>query len=987
MTSYRLKSGGLVDRTTALPFTFDGKAMSGFAGDTLASALLANGQQLVGRSFKYHRPRGILTAGAAEPNALMTIGRGGRTEPNTRATMQELYAGLEANSQNRWPSLEHDVGAINSLLSPFLSAGFYYKTFMWPAKFWEKLYEPVIRKAAGLGKASYEADPDAYEKCWAHCDLLVIGAGAAGLMAALAAGRAGARVILLDEQAQIGGGLLAETSLINGVPASDFVATTKTELETLPNVQSLARTTAFGWYDGNVFGAVERVQKHIAVPAANRPVERLWRIAAKKAILATGAEERPLVFGGNDIPGVMMAGAMRRYLNHYGVAPGKKTAIFTTNDSGYALAADLEAAGVRVTALIDSRRDATTAYQGKARLVRGGLVSNVHGGKAVEGLDLWREGQLERLEVDSLAMSGGFSPIIHLACHRGGKPRWSDEHSAFLAPESLSNLVLAGSASGVFGIVASMASGFEQAKQALTALGFTIQTLDMPNVEGEIIPTPAKPVWSIPGIKTKAFVDFQNDVHTKDLGLAVQEGYGHVELAKRYTTNGMATDQGKLSNVNAIGLLAEARRVSPADVGTTTFRPFYTPVSFGALAGTSHGKHFQPVRKSPLHDWAAKNGATFVETGLWYRSAWFPQAGENGWRESVDREVKNVRTNAGICDVSMLGKIEICGPDAADFLNRVYCNAFLKLPVGKARYGLMLREDGFIYDDGTTSRMDENRYFMTTTTAYAAGVMNHLEFCAQVHWPELDVRLASVTDQWAQMAVAGPKSRAILQKLVDEDISNEAFSYLAAKDVSLLGGRLKGRLFRISFSGELAFELAVPADYGESIADAVMLAGKEHGIQPYGIEALSVLRIEKGHVTHNEINGTVVPADLGFGKMVSATKQDFIGKHMLNREGLTVPDRSQLVGVVPLDAKTSFKTGAHILKKDADPTLENDQGYVTSSCFSPHVGSTIGLALVKGGAARHGEEVLVWNGLRNEFTPAKLVNPVFVDPNNEKLHA
>ncbi|MGV1827890.1 sarcosine oxidase subunit alpha [Agrobacterium vitis] len=986
MTSYRLKSGGLVDRTTALPFTFDGKAMSGFAGDTLASALLANGQQLVGRSFKYHRPRGILTAGAAEPNALMTIGRGGRTEPNTRATMLELYAGLEANSQNRWPSLEHDIGAVNSLLSPFLSAGFYYKTFMWPAKFWEKLYEPVIRKAAGLGKASYEADPDAYEKCWAHCDLLVIGAGAAGLMAALAAGRAGARVILLDEQAQIGGGLLAETSLINGVPASDFVATTKTELETLPNVQILARTTAFGWYDGNVFGAVERVQKHLALPAANRPVERLWRIAAKKAILATGAEERPLVFGGNDIPGAMMAGAMRRYLNHYGVAPGKKTAIFTTNDSGYALAADLEAAGVRVTALIDSRRDATIAYQGKARLVRGGLVSNVHGGKSVQGLDLWREGQLERLEVDSLAMSGGFSPIIHLACQRGGKPRWSDEHSAFLAPESLNNLVLAGSASGLFGIVAAMLSGLEQAQLALDVLGFAIPATALPSVEGEIIPTPAKPVWSIPGIKSKAFVDFQNDVHTKDLGLAVQEGYGHVELAKRYTTNGMATDQGKLSNVNAIGLLAEARRVSPADVGTTTFRPFYTPVSFGALAGTSHGKHFQPVRKSPLHDWAAKNGATFVETGLWYRSAWFPQAGENGWRECVDHEVKNVRTHAGICDVSMLGKIEICGPDAADFLNRVYCNAFLKLPVGKARYGLMLREDGFIYDDGTTSRMDENRYFMTTTTAYAAGVMNHLEFCAQVHWPELDVRLASVTDQWAQMAVAGPKSRAILQKLVDDDISNEAFPYLAAKDVSLLGGRLKGRLFRISFSGELAFELAVPADFGESIADAVMLAGKEHGIQPYGIEALSVLRIEKGHVTHNEINGTVVPADLGFGKMVSATKPDFIGKHMLNREGLTAPDRPQLVGVVPLDAKTSFKTGAHILNKDADPTLENDQGYVTSSCFSPHIGSTIGLALVKGGAARYGEEVLVWNGLRNEFTPAKLVSPVFVDPNNEKLH-
>ncbi|MGY5808782.1 sarcosine oxidase subunit alpha family protein [Rhizobium sp. LEGMi198b] len=986
MTSFRLSKGGLIKREKALSFTFDGKPMTGLVGDTLASALLANGRQLVGRSFKYHRPRGILTAGAAEPNALMTIGRGGRTEPNTRATMQDLYEGLEAKSQNRWPSLEHDIGAVNGLLSPFLSAGFYYKTFMWPGKFWEKVYEPFIRKAAGLGRASYEADPDAYEKCWAHCDLLVIGAGAAGLMAALAAGRAGARVILVDENAALGGYALSETALIGEQPASSFAAGVVAELESLSNVQLLPRTTVFGWYDGQVFGAVERVQKHVAVPLANLPVERLWRIAAKKAILATGAEERPLVFGGNDIPGVMMAGAMRSYLNHYAVAPGRKTAVFTSNDSGYALAADLEAAGMEVAAVIDSRRDANIAYTGKARLVRGGFVSNVHGGKAVEAIDIWREGQSERLAIDSLAMSGGFSPIIHLACHRGGKPRWSDDHSALLAPDDLADLALAGSAAGVFGLHASMASGQKAAAAALSDLGFSHSVSEIPVVERETVPAPAKPLWSIPGITGKAFVDYQNDVHLKDLGLAVQEGYGHVELAKRYTTNGMATDQGKLSNINAIGLLSEARRVSPAEVGTTTFRPFYTPVSFGALAGASHGKHFQPVRKSPLHDWAAKNGATFVETGLWYRSAWFPRAGENGWRESVDREVKNIRLHVGICDVSMLGKIEVCGPDAAEFLNRVYCNGFLTLPVGKARYGLMLREDGFIYDDGTTSRLAEDRYFMTTTTAYAAGVMNHLEFCAQALWPELDVRLASVTDQWAQMAVAGPKSRAVLQQLVDDDMSNEAFPYLAAKEVSLLGGRLKGRLFRISFSGELAYELAVPADFGESVANLVMQAGAAHGICAYGIEALAVLRIEKGHVTHNEINGTVVPADLGFGRMVSMAKPDFIGKHMVAREGLVNPDRPQLVGVVPLDPAISFRTGAHILKKDAAASLESDQGYVSSSCFSPHVGSTIGLALVKGGASRHGEEVQIWNGLRNEFTAGRLVSPVFVDPANEKLH-
>jgi sarcosine oxidase subunit alpha len=985
MSSFRLANGGLIDRSAPLNFTFDGRAMSGFQGDTLASALLANGRQLVGRSFKYHRPRGILTAGSAEPNALMMIGSGGRTEPNSRATMQELYEGLEARSQNRWPSLDHDIGAVNGLLSPFLSAGFYYKTFMWPAKFWEKLYEPVIRKAAGLGRATYEADPDSYEKCWTHCDLLVVGGGAAGLMAALTAGRAGARVILVDENAAIGGFLLSETANIGGVTAATFVAGVLNELAALDNVTLMPRTTAFGWYDGQVFGAVERVQKHVAFPDANRPVERLWRIAARKAILATGSEERPLVFGGNDVPGVMMAGAMRTYLNRHAVAPGRKTAIFTTNDSGYALATDLEKAGTEVI-VVDSRRDAAIDFKDNARLVRGGFVANVSGSKRVEAVEIWCEGQTERIAVDSVAMSGGFSPVIHLACHRGSKPRWSDDHAAFMAPDGLTDLQITGGAACLSGIGAAMESASKAAVQALAELGISTPSCDVPVVEGDGASAPARPLWSIPGIKAKAFVDFQNDVHVKDLGLAVWEGYGHVELAKRYTTNGMATDQGKLSNVNAIGLLAEARRISPADVGTTTFRPFYTPVSFGALAGASTGKHFQPVRKSPLHDWAARLGATFVETGLWYRSSWFPRAGETNWRDSVDREVLNVRKNVGLCDVSTLGKIEICGADAAEFLNRIYCNGFLKLPVGKARYGLMLREDGFIYDDGTTSRLDENRYFMTTTTAYAAGVMNHLEFCAQALWPELDVRLASVTDQWAQMAIAGPKARAVLEQIVDEDISNDAFPYLAAREVSLFGGRLTGRLFRISFSGELAYELAVPADFGESVADAIMRAGETHGICAYGVEALSVLRIEKGHVTHNEINGTVVPADLGMAKMVSMSKPDFIGKHMVQREGLVDHDRLQLVGIVPLKPSASFRTGAHILKKDAAATLENDEGYVSSSCFSPHVGSTIGLALVKGGASRHGEEVQIWNGLRNEFAMGRLVSPVFVDPQNEKLH-
>jgi len=986
MTSYRLSSGGLIDRYTKLNFSFDGKSMQGFAGDTLASALLANGQQLVGRSFKYHRPRGILTAGAAEPNALVTLASGGRTEPNTRATVVELYNGLSAKSQNRWPSLDFDVGSVNSLLSPFLGAGFYYKTFMWPAVFWEKLYEPFIRMAAGLGKATYEADPDHFEKCWGHCDILVVGSGPAGLAAAQTAARAGAEVILADEGAHIGGSLLSETASIGDQSADSFTRNTIAELKSLPNVRILPRTTVFGWYDSQVFGAVERVQKNVNEPAPHKPIERMWRIVAKQAIIASGAEERPIVFGGNDIPGVMMAGAMRTYANRYGVAPGKSVAIFTTNASGYVTARDLETQGVNVSVIIDSRTDANIDWSGKARLIKGGVVTDASGGKMLSGISVSANGKTEQLAVDALGMSGGWSPIIHLSCHRGGKPQWNADKSAFLAPSNLSGLRMAGSAAGEQSLSGCLSSGADAAIAALNDLGMTAEKISFGSVSGEWNDSSVQPLWYVKDLKGKAFIDYQNDVHLKDIKQSVKEGYDHVELAKRYTTNGMATDQGKLSNINAIGILAETRGISPADVGTTTFRPFYTPVSFGALTGPHKGHHFQPVRKSPLHDWAAKNGAKFVETGLWYRSSWFPRDDETFWRDSVDREVLNTRTNAGICDVSTLGKIEIFGTDAAEFLNRIYTNPFLKLPVGKARYGLMLREDGMIYDDGTTSRLSENHFFMTTTTALAAGVMTHLEFCAQTLWPELDVRLASSTDQWAQMAIAGPKSRQILQRIVDEDISHEVFPFVGAKEVSIFGGKLLGRLFRISFSGELAFELAVPAGYGEAVADAMMELGKDDGLQPYGVEALGVMRIEKGHVTHAEINGRVTPGDLGFAKMVSAAKADFIGKAMLAREGLQDPKRPTLVGVKPINANQSFKTGSHILNKDAAATLEASQGYVTSSAYSPIVGSTIGLALVIDGPKRHGEEVVAWNALRNEYTPAVLCDPVFVDPENRKLH-
>ena len=985
MTAYRLTTGGLVDRSAPLDFRFDHRNLTGFSGDTLASALLANDQLLVGRSFKYHRPRGIVTAGASEPNALVTIGKGAGSDPNTKATVTELYSGLDARSQNRFPSLKYDFGAMNGLLSPFLGAGFYYKTFMWPAAFWEKVYEPIIRRAAGLGRAVLERDPDHYEKCWAHCDLLVAGSGPTGLMAALTAGRAGLRVILADEDFRLGGSLLSDTTRIDGVSAPDFAETALSELRSLPNVTIMARTTVFGWYDDNVFGAVERVQKHVAVPQAKMPVERLWRIVARRAMMATGAEERPLVFGGNDRPGVMMAGAMRTYANRFGVAGGKSVAIFTNGSAGYRTASDLAVHGVEIAAIVDSRADAADRAPDGVRVIRSASVIDTKGRQRVSGMVIERSGFEETIACDAIGMSGGWNPVIHLACQRGGKAVWSAQLQTFLAPDVGGGLVAAGSAAGRYSLADCLMDGAHKAAAIATDLGFSVAAAPFPTVEGEIDPS-FTALWYAPGARGKAFVDFQNDVHVKDIGLALREGFGHVEHAKRYTTNGMATDQGKLSGINATGLLAAMQGISPADVGTTTFRPFYTPVAFGALAGSSRDEHAAPVRKSPLHGWAQRNGAVFVDSGLWFRPAYFVRGGEKTWRDSTDREVRNVRENAGICDVSTLGKIEIFGPDAAEFLNRLYCNPFLKLPAGKARYGLMLREDGMVYDDGTTSRLSPGHFVMTTTTALAGGVMSHMEYCAQVLWPDLKVRFCSSSDQWAQMAIAGPKARLVMQALVEDDLSDAAFPFLAAGIVTLKGG-VTARLFRISFSGELAYELAVPASLGEAVADAVMDEGRAHGICAYGLEALNVLRIEKGHVTHAEFDGRVTPDDAGFGRMVSAQKPDFIGKRLSTRYGLTAADRMQMVGLKPVETDQHIRAGAHLLREVAKPSTLNDQGYVSSACFSPTLGHDIALAFLKSGRERYGERVVVWDKLAGAEVVAEVCNPVFVDPGNVKLNS
>ncbi|MEW9614311.1 sarcosine oxidase subunit alpha family protein [Shinella sp. S4-D37] len=985
MTAYRLPSGGLIDRSHSIGFTFDGANLSGHAGDTLASALLANDRLLVGRSFKYHRPRGIVTAGPSEPNALVTIGTGARRDPNTKATVAELYDDLAATSQNRWPSLAFDIGAVNDRLSRFLSAGFYYKTFMWPAALWEKVYEPLIRRAAGLGRTDLPRDPDAYEKSWAHCDLLVVGSGPAGLAAALVAARSGLRVILAEQDFSLGGALLSETTRLDGEAPFVFARYALDELHSHPGVTLLPRTTVFGWYDDNVFGAVERVQKHSATIDAARPVERLWRIVAKHAILATGAEERPLVFGGNDRPGIMMASAVSTYANRFGVAAGRSVAIFTNGSSGYRTAENLAAQGVEITALIDSRTDAADRAPDGVRVVRGGGIVDTKGRRRVRAVLADRGGFEELIACDAVAMSGGWSPVIHLACQRGGRPVWSQALQAFLAPEAGDGLVMAGAAAGHYRLSECFEDGARKASAIVEALGRPVAGFEPPVVGAAVDPS-FTALWHVPGAKSKAFVDFQNDVHGKDLGLALREGFGHVEHAKRYTTSGMATDQGKLGNVNAIGILATMRGVSPAEVGTTTFRPFYTPVSFGALAGPSRDEHAMPVRRSPLHGWAARHGAVFIDAGLWYRSSWFPKAGEKTWRESVDREVRTVREHAGLCDVSTLGKIEVFGPDAAEFLNRLYCNPVLKLPVGKARYGLMLREDGMVYDDGTVSRLAEEHFLVTTTTAMAAGVLSHMEFAAQALWPELRVRFLSVSDQWAQMSIAGPKARTILQAVVEDDLSNAAFPFLAAREVRLKGN-LKARLFRISFSGELAYELAVPAGYGEAVAEALMRAGEPQGLCAYGVEALNVLRIEKGHVTHAELDGRVTPDDAGLGRMMGTGKPDFIGKRLSTRFGLTAADRAQLVGLKALEADKDMRAGAHLLKDGAKPSTINDQGWVSSVCFSPTLGIHIALAFLKSGRERYGEKIVVWDQLRGVETFAEVCDPVFVDPESRKLMA
>ena len=957
--------GGQVDRTRTLRFTFDGLPYTGHPGDTLASALLANGVRLMGRSFKYHRPRGPLSAGSEEPNALVELRSGGRQEPNTRATVAELFDGLQANSQNRWPSLRFDAMGINDKLSTFFAAGFYYKTFMWPKSFWEKVYEPIIRRAAGLGSVTRDEDPDAYDKGFLHCDLLVIGAGPAGLMAALTAGRAGKRVILADEDFRFGGRLNAENLAIGGTSGADWVSAAVAELAALPSVRLMTRTTVIGAFDHGIYGAVERVSDHLAVPAQGKPRQVLWRIYSQRAILCGGATERPIAFENNDRPGIMLAGALRAYANRWGVAVGQRVAVFTNNDDGLRTAADLTAKGIDVVAVIDSRK--------------GEEVIDTSGRLGLTAISV-RDGNglTRKIGVDALGVSGGWNPNVNIHSHHRARPVYDPALAAFVpGADGPPGLTVAGAAAGAFSTHAALRTGRDA---ALAAMGLT-NAADLPDAEDA--PVKISALWHVAHGKGRAWVDQQNDVTVKDIKLAQQENFTSVEHMKRYTTLGMATDQGKTGNVIGLAIMADLTGRSIPETGTTIYRPPYTPVALGALAGRSRGREFKPFRLTPSHHWATQQGATFVEVGNWLRTQWVPKAGETEWRQSVDREVLATRKSVGICDVTTLGKIDIQGTDAGAFLDRVYANTFSTLAVGKCRYGLMLREDGIVFDDGTTARMGENEYVMTTTTANAVTVFRHLEVCRQCLWPDMDVQLISTTEAWAQFSVAGPNARKLLEKVVDQDISDAAFPYMGAGSITVCGG-LRARLFRISFSGELAFEIAVPTRYGDALLREMLARGAEFDPIVYGTEALGVMRIEKGHVAGGELNGQSTALNMGLGKMVSK-KKDSIGMVLSQRDGLTADSGYRLVGVKPLDPKGKLTAGSHFLEKGAAPVIANDGGWLTSKVYSPHLGCDIALGYLKGGDKKIGQRMRIVNLLAGLDTEVEIISPHMFDPEGVRL--
>jgi sarcosine oxidase subunit alpha len=989
---FRTPVGGRIDRKELLPFVFDGRTYQGYRGDTLASALLANGVHLVGRSFKYHRPRGIFCAGAEEPNALVTVGRdAARITPNLRATQVELYRNLNAHSQNRWPSLQFDVGRINDALSRFFPAGFYYKTFMWPRGAWKSLYEPMIRRAAGLGKAPTLPDPDRYAQRYAHCDLLIVGAGPAGLAAALTAANAGARVILCDEQCELGGSLLSDPAVgIDGKNSSEWLNSALARLKENARVSLLPRTTAFGYFPHNLIGLNERLTDHMDGPPDHLPRERLWQVRARQVLLATGALERPLIFPGNDKPGVMLAGAAHTYLHRYGVRVGSKAVIVTCDDDAYQTALDLKAAGVEIAAIADVRSSIEGPLAAAARaagipISAQSTVLDTRGDSHVSGVTvgLMRNGsaaQRRHIDCDALLMSGGYTPSVHLFSQSRGKLDWSDALKAFVPGRSAEAERSAGACRGIYELDRALADGARAAAHALEweapLNAFKVDALARRHDSF---------LGALPGgaSRRKSFVDWQHDVTTRDLELATREGFHSIEHVKRYTTTGMATDQGKTSNLNAMAIVAEKLNRPIPEVGLTTFRMPYTPVSFGSFAGVSRKVLFDPIRTTPMHAWAQTQGARFENVGLWKRAHYFPRGGEN-MHAAVARECRAVRDSVGMFDASTLGKIEVVGPDAAEFMNRLYINNWTNLGVGRTRYGILLREDGFVYDDGVVARLAADRFHVTTTTGGAPRVLALMEDYRQTEWPQLKVWLTSTTEQWAVIAVQGPNARKVIEPLIEGiDITAKAFPHLSVARGEIL--KLPMLLFRVSFTGELGFEINVPSDHGLEVWEAVYRAGAAFGITPYGTEAMHVLRAEKGYIiVGQETDGTATPDDAGLSWAIGKNKTDFVGLRSLQRPAMKRADRKQLVGLKPKDGRSVLEEGAQVCERPAQRPPMQLIGHVTSSYAASTVGFPIALAMIAGGRARMGATLYVCQSAGD--VEVEVSSPVFYDPEGVRVN-
>ncbi len=994
---YRLDKEGYINRKKSISFKFNGKKYFGYEGDTLASALLANGIHLVGRSFKYHRPRGFVGSKEDEPNAKVQLYDGAKTEPNAVATEVELVEGLVAKSQNCWPSVSFDLGAINNFLSKFLPAGFYYKTFMWPKSFWYKIYEPIIRKTAGLGVAPLKPDPDRYEHKFEHCDVLVIGSGPSGLASALAAAKNGARVILAEDKSQFGGSLLTDQVTIGNKTGKEWADETIEQLKSMPNVVVKNRSQVFGYYDHNMMVMFERTKDHIESPSEYIPRQKLWYIRAKEVLVSTGSIERPLIFGNNDRPGILLASAAKEYIKKYGILIGKKPIIFTNNDSAYDTAIEFKKNGINPL-VVDVRKNSESTVVKEARdlginIKFSHAVANTKGYLRVNSATVGKLNNdrssyenLENIPCDCICVSGNWTPTVHLSSQSGNKLKFDEIINAFIPNQSRQNETAVGSANGSFTLKKSLEDGFHK--------GFEISNrLTKKNIKSDTPSSNEKNYgkhenfWCMPLPKNKDYkrcVDFQNDVYVSDIELAIREGFRSIEHVKRYTTLGMATDQGKTSNLNGLQLVSNIENKIVPEVGHTTFRPPYTPVTIGTIVGREVGKHYRPTRKSPMHSWHEKNNAVFVDAGLWLRPRYYKQGNET-LQQAAKREGANVRKNVGICDVTSLGKIDIKGPDSAEFLNRIYTNAWMKLPVGKARYGVMLREDGIVFDDGTTTRISENHFHMTTTTAQAVNVLAHLEYYLQVVWPELDVNVLSTTEQWAGAAVAGPKSRALLKKLFPKiDVSSEGLPFMGFKEENLFG--VPARVFRISFSGELAYEINVESDHGIFMWKKIMELGKSMGIQPYGTEALSTLRIEMGHVAGSEIDGRTIPSDLSLEGMLSK-KKDFIGKRSLNREAFLNPDREKIVGVIPVDKKTMIPEGSHLVKDKNAPLPNPKLGHISASCWSVEYNNPFSLAILKEGKKRIGEKLYAMSPLKNKSIEVEIVSSHYVDPKGERVRS